>query len=79
MAGKGISFPQPAPAEPERATTTSVPTAAFTISCVISKSWSGQTLYYKGSVVSFYYSRQAIGVYKDGLTNTVYVPPIPRL
>jgi len=33
------------------------------------------TLWYRGSVVSFYYSRQATGVYKDGFNNTVYSPP----
>lgn len=33
------------------------------------------TLYYKGSIVDFYYSRQATGVYKDGLVNSVYSPP----
>lgn len=39
------------------------------------ESWGGQTLYYKGSIADFYYSRQATGVYKDGLVNSVYSPP----
>lgn len=38
------------------------------------ESW-GTTLYYKGSIADFYYSRQATGVYKDGLANSVYSPP----
>ena len=37
------------------------------------ESWSG-TLYYKGSLVNFYYSQQAIGVYK--CCDTVYGPPV---
>ena len=35
---------------------------------------SQQTIFYKGSLVSFYYNRQAIGEYK-GDVNTVYTPP----
>ena len=30
---------------------------------------------YKGSIVSLYYNRQAVGTYKDGSNNTVYTPP----
>jgi PilX N-terminal len=37
--------------------------------------WGSTTLYYKGSIADFYYSRQATGVYKDGLVNSVYAPP----
>lgn len=37
--------------------------------------WGSTTLYYKGSIADFYYSRQATGVYKDGLVNSVYTPP----
>jgi len=33
----------------------------------------GANLYYEGSIVSFYYNRQAIGLYK--CCNTVYGPP----
>lgn len=75
VAGKGISFPQPS--------------ACGTTACYEDfgtdggvhnflrylENWGGDTLYYRGSVVSFYYSRQATGVYKDGLNNTVYSPP----
>jgi hypothetical protein len=75
VAGKGISFPQPS---------TCGTTACYqdfgTDGGVHNflrylENWGGQTLYYRGSVVSFYYSRQATGVYKDGLNNTVYSPP----
>lgn len=36
--------------------------------------WGGQTLFYKGSVVSLYYSRQGVGTFKYG-NNNVYYPP----
>ncbi|HKN76615.1 MAG TPA: hypothetical protein VJW94_15655 [Candidatus Acidoferrum sp.] len=75
MAGKGISFPQP--------------TTCGTASCYADygtdggvhnflrflEDWGGQTLYYRGSIISMYYNRQAVGTYKDGQTNTVYQPP----
>ncbi len=35
--------------------------------------WGGQTLNYRGSIVSFYYNRQAVGTYK--CCTTVYAPP----
>lgn len=37
------------------------------------ENWGGQTLYYRGSIVDFYYSRQATGAYK--CCTTVYSPP----
>jgi hypothetical protein len=37
------------------------------------ENWGGQTLYYRGSLVSFYYNRQATGVFK--CCATVYSPP----
>jgi hypothetical protein len=75
MAGKGISFPQP--------------TTCGTVACYADfgtdggvhnflrflEDWAGQTLFYRGSIISMYYNRQAVGVYKDGLSNTVYQPP----
>ncbi|MGC2531080.1 MAG: hypothetical protein WA639_25315, partial [Candidatus Acidiferrum sp.] len=75
MAGKGVSFPQPS--------------TCGTASCYADygtdggvhnflrflENWSGQTVNYRGSIISMYYNRQAIGTYKDGQTNTVYVPP----
>jgi hypothetical protein len=39
------------------------------------ENWSGQTLYYLGSMASFYLSRQGTGIYKYGVGNTVYQPP----
>ncbi|MGH9403904.1 MAG: hypothetical protein ACRD2P_17615, partial [Terriglobia bacterium] len=37
------------------------------------ENWGGQTLYYRGSIVDFYYSREATGAYK--CCTTVYSPP----
>jgi hypothetical protein len=37
------------------------------------ESWSGATLNYRGSIVSMFYNRQAVGVYK--CCTTVYSPP----
>jgi Tfp pilus assembly protein PilX len=37
------------------------------------ESWGGETLNYRGSIVSMFYNRQAVGVYK--CCNTVYSPP----
>ncbi|MGA8870145.1 MAG: PilX N-terminal domain-containing pilus assembly protein [Candidatus Acidiferrales bacterium] len=39
------------------------------------ESWSGDTLNYRGSIVSLFFNRQTLGVYKDGSNNTVYSPP----
>jgi hypothetical protein len=75
MAGKGVSFPQP--------------TTCGTVACYADygtdggvhnflrflEDWSNQTVDYRGSIISMYYNRQAVGTYKDGLSNTVYVPP----
>jgi len=75
MAGKGISFPQPS--------------TCGTGSCYqdfgtdggvhnflrFLEDWGGQYLYYRGSIVSMYYNRQAVGTYKDGVANSVYQPP----
>ena len=35
--------------------------------------WTGQTLYYTGSIISMYYNRQATGIFK--CCSTVYAPP----
>jgi Tfp pilus assembly protein PilX len=75
MAGKGVSFPQP--------------TTCGTVACYADfgtdggvhnflrflEDWAGQTLFYRGSIISMYFNRQAVGTYKDGLSNTVYQPP----
>jgi hypothetical protein len=70
MAGKGISFPQP---------------TGYTVSQDFGtdggvhnflryvENWGGQTLNYRGSIISMYYNRQAIGAFK--CCTTVYSPP----
>ncbi len=70
MAGKGVSFPQP---------------TAFAVSQDFGtdggvhnflryvENWGGQTLNYRGSIISMYYNRQAIGAFK--CCTTVYSPP----
>ena len=73
MAGKGISFPQP----------TTCGTAACSADYGTDggvhnflryiENWGGQQLNYRGSIISMYYNRQAIGTYK--CCTTVYQPP----
>jgi hypothetical protein len=71
VAGKGISFPYPGYSSyDDFGTDGGVHNFLRYL-----ENWGGQTVYYRGSVVSFYYSRQATGVYKDGFNNTVYSPP----
>ncbi len=66
-AGKGIQFVQVAGTNQDYGTDGGVHNYLRYL-----ESWSG-TLYYKGSLVSFFYSQQAIGVFK--CCNTVYGPP----
>lgn len=70
MAGKGASFPQP--------TGYASPADFGTDGGVhnflrYNENWGGQTLNYRGSIISMYYNRQAIGLYK--CCTTVYSPP----
>jgi hypothetical protein len=70
MGGKNISFPQP--------TGYTVPQDFGTDGGVHNflryiENWGGQTLNYKGSVISMYYSRQADSTFK--CCTTVYSPP----
>jgi hypothetical protein len=70
VAGKGISFPQP--------TGFATPQDFGTDGGVHNflrflENWGGQTLNYRGSIVSFYYNLQGVGVYK--CCTTVYSPP----
>jgi hypothetical protein len=70
MAGKGVSFPQP--------TGYTVPQDFGTDGGVHNflryiENWGGQTLNYRGSIVSMYYNRQATGLYK--CCTVVYSPP----
>ncbi|MGD0957743.1 MAG: pilus assembly PilX N-terminal domain-containing protein [Candidatus Acidiferrales bacterium] len=83
IAGKGIPFPQPT-GQPEdfgtdgglhnflRYLENMSPGSGYGFPGTVSTG--GQTIYYTGSLVSFYYNRQAVGVYK-GDVNTVYTPP----
>jgi hypothetical protein len=69
-AGKGISFPQPVgyPTPQDFGTDGGVHNFLRFI-----ENWGGSTLNYRGSIVSLYSNRQAIGPYK--CCNTVYSPP----
>ncbi|MHB8486023.1 MAG: hypothetical protein ACYDCM_09880 [Candidatus Acidiferrales bacterium] len=67
-AGKGLSFPHPAGTYQDFGTDGGVHNFLRFL-----ENWGGQTLNYRGSVVSFYYNRQATGTYK--CCTTVYSPP----
>jgi hypothetical protein len=69
-AGKGISFPQPVGYTTYQDFGTDGGVHNF---LRMMENWGGQTLFYRGSIVSFYYNRQATGVYK--CCTTVYSPP----
>jgi PilX N-terminal len=66
-AGKGLEFVQVAGTSQDYGTDGGVHNFLRYL-----ESWSG-TLYYKGSLVSFFYSQQAIGIFK--CCTTVYGPP----
>jgi hypothetical protein len=68
VSGKGISFPQPAGTAQDFGTDGGVHNFLRYL-----ENWGGQTLNYRGSIISFYYSRQGVGTYK--CCNTVYSPP----
>jgi hypothetical protein len=68
MAGKGVSFPQPAATGNDFGTDGGVHNFLRYI-----ENWGGQTLNYRGSVISMYYNRQAVGTFK--CCTTVYSPP----
>src|ERR1700728_3130904 len=67
IAGKGIPFLQTAGSAADYGTDGGVHNFLRYL-----EGW-GANLYYEGSIVSFYYNRQAIGLYK--CCNTVYGPP----
>jgi hypothetical protein len=67
IAGKGVSFPQPAGTGQDFGTDGGVHNFLRYI-----ESWGG-TLNYRGSIVSLYYNRQATGAFK--CCTTVYSPP----
>jgi len=68
IAGKGIPFPQPAGTAQDFGTDGGAHNFLRYI-----ENWGGQTLNYRGSIVSFYRSRQAVGIYK--CCTDVYSPP----
>lgn len=68
IGGKGIPFPQPSGQAQDFGTDGGVHNFLRFL-----ENWSGINCYYEGSLVSFYYNRQAVGEYKTG--NTVYNPP----
>jgi Tfp pilus assembly protein PilX len=70
MAGKGVSFPQPTGYASPQDFGTDGGTHNF---LRYIENWGGQTLNYRGSIISMYYNRQAIGLYK--CCTTVYSPP----
>jgi hypothetical protein len=67
IAGKGVSFPQPAGTGNDYGTDGGVHNFLRYI-----ESWGG-TLNYRGSIVSLYYNRQATGTFK--CCTVVYSPP----
>ena len=73
MAGKGVSFPQPGGYATNQDFGTDGGVHNF---LRYNENWGangGQTLNYRGSIISMFYNRQAIGVYK--CCTTVYSPP----
>jgi hypothetical protein len=68
VGGKGIPFPNPAGTYQDYGTDGGAHNFLRML-----ENWGGQTLYYMGSIVSFYYSHQAYGTYK--CCNNVYSPP----
>jgi hypothetical protein len=68
LSGKGLSFPQPAGTGQDFGTDGGVHNFLRYI-----ENWSGQTLNYRGSIISMYANRQAIGAFK--CCTTVYSPP----
>jgi len=69
MAGKGVSFPQPFATDPQDFGTDG---GVHNFLRYI-ENWGGQTLNYRGSIISMYTNRQAVGTYK--CCQMVYSPP----
>lgn len=73
MAGKGISFLQPATCGTSTCYQDFGTDGGAHNFLRFLESWGGQTLYYRGAIASMYYNRQAIGTYK--CCTTVYGAP----
>jgi hypothetical protein len=70
IAGKGISFQHPAGRYQDFGTDGGMHNFLRFL-----ENWSGQTLNYRGSIISLFYNRQAVGTYKCGDNDNVYDPP----
>jgi Tfp pilus assembly protein PilX len=68
ISGKGVYFPQPTGTAADYGTDGGLHNFLRYI-----ENWGGQSLNYRGSLVSVFYNRQAIGTYK--CCTTVYSPP----
>jgi hypothetical protein len=68
VAGTGRPFPQPSGTEQDFGTDGGVHNFVRLL-----EDWGGQTLNYRGSIISLYYNRQAVGAYK--CCTNVYNPP----
>ena len=71
IAGKGLNFPRPT-SNAQDHTDFGTDGGAHNFLRYI-ENWSGDTLNYRGSIVSFYTNRQAVGTYK--CCDVVYSPP----
>ncbi len=71
ISGKGISFPRPTSSAQDH-TDFGTDGGAHNFLRYI-ENWGGQALNYRGSLISFYTSRQAVGTYK--CCDVVYSPP----
>ena len=67
-AGKNLAFPQPSWGAQDMGTDGGMHNFLRYV-----ENWGGQTLYYRGSLVSLYYAQYATGIYK--CCTTVYSPP----
>ncbi len=72
ISGKGLNFPKPTSNTANDHTDFGTDGGAHNFLRYI-EDWGGQTLNYRGSIVSFYLNRQAVGTYK--CCNVVYSPP----
>lgn len=70
LAGKGRPFPRPTAGSPPINFGADGGVHNF---LRFLESWTGDTVYYRGSIASLFYNRQAVGVFKDG-SNTYNFP-----
>ena len=72
ISGKGLNFPRPTSNTANDHTDFGTDGGAHNFLRYI-EDWGGDTLNYRGSIVSFYLNRQAVGIYK--CCDVVYSPP----